>query len=72
MIEIHVSPGDVVAVDDPLVTLESDKATLDVPSPSAGTVSELQIGVGDTGRREACSWSSRPRELRHAAQGARA
>ncbi len=48
VIEIHVSPGDVVAVDDTLVTLESDKATLDVPSPSAGTVSELRIGVGDT------------------------
>jgi dihydrolipoamide dehydrogenase len=48
VIEIHVSPGDVVAVDDPLVTLESDKATLDVPSPSAGTVSELRIGIGDT------------------------
>jgi dihydrolipoamide dehydrogenase len=48
VIEIHVSPGDVVAVEDPLVTLESDKATLDVPSPSAGTVSELRIGVGDT------------------------
>jgi dihydrolipoamide dehydrogenase len=48
VIEIHVSPGDVVAVDDPLVTLESDKATMDVPSPAAGTVSELRIGVGDT------------------------
>jgi len=48
VIEIHVSPGDVVAVDDSLVTLESDKATMDVPSPSAGTVSELRIGVGDT------------------------
>jgi dihydrolipoamide dehydrogenase len=48
VIEVHVSPGDVVAVDDPLVTLESDKATLDVPSPSAGTVSELRVGVGDT------------------------
>ena len=31
VIEIHVNPGDVVAVDDPLVTLESDKATMDVP-----------------------------------------
>jgi dihydrolipoamide dehydrogenase len=48
VIEIHVSPGDVVAVDDPLVTLESDKATMDVPSPSAGTVSELRVGVGDS------------------------
>jgi dihydrolipoamide dehydrogenase len=48
VIEIHVSPGDVVAVDDSLVTLESDKATMDVPSPAAGTVSELRIDVGDT------------------------
>jgi dihydrolipoamide dehydrogenase len=48
VIEVHVSPGDVVAVDDPLVTLESDKATMDVPSPSAGTVSELRIAVGDS------------------------
>jgi dihydrolipoyl dehydrogenase len=48
VIEVHVSPGDVVAVDDPLVTLESDKATMDVPSPSAGTVSELRVAVGDS------------------------
>jgi dihydrolipoamide dehydrogenase len=48
VIEVHVRPGDVVAVDDPLVTLESDKATMDVPSPSAGTVSELRVAVGDS------------------------
>ena len=48
VIEVHVSPGDVVAVDDPLITLESDKATMDVPSPTAGTVSELRVGVGDS------------------------
>jgi dihydrolipoamide dehydrogenase len=48
VIEIHVNPGDVVAVDDPLITLESDKATMDVPAPIAGTVSELRIGVGDS------------------------
>ena len=47
VIEIHVNPGDTVAVDDPLVTLESDKATMDVPAPIAGTVSDLRIGVGD-------------------------
>ena len=38
VIEILVSPGDTVAVEDPLVTLESDKATMDVPAPVAGTV----------------------------------
>ena len=48
VIEIHVAAGDTVAAEDPLVTLESDKATLDVPSPVAGTVTELRIAVGDT------------------------
>jgi dihydrolipoamide dehydrogenase len=48
IIEIHVSPGDTVAPEDPLLTLESDKATLDVPSPVAGTVSALAVAVGDT------------------------
>jgi dihydrolipoamide dehydrogenase len=47
VIEIHVAPGDAVAVDDPLITLESDKATMDVPSPVAGTVTELRVGMGD-------------------------
>jgi dihydrolipoamide dehydrogenase len=47
VIEIHVAPGDAVAVDDPLITMESDKATLDVPAPVAGTVGELRVGVGD-------------------------
>jgi dihydrolipoamide dehydrogenase len=47
VIEIHVAPGDVVAVEDPLLTLESDKATMDIPSPSAGTVGELKVSVGD-------------------------
>ncbi len=47
VIEIHVAPGDTVAVDDPLVTLESDKATMDVPAPVAGTVAELRVAVGD-------------------------
>jgi len=47
VIEIHVAPGDTVAAEDPLVTLESDKATLDVPAPAAGTVGLLQVSVGD-------------------------
>ena len=38
IIEVHVKTGDRVDADDPLVTLESDKATMDVPSPAAGTV----------------------------------
>jgi dihydrolipoyl dehydrogenase len=47
VIEIHVSPGDEVAAEDPLVTLESDKATMDVPAPAAGTISQLSVKVGD-------------------------
>jgi pyruvate dehydrogenase E2 component (dihydrolipoamide acetyltransferase) len=47
IIEIHVSDGDTVAVDDPLVTLESDKATMDVPAPFAGKVTEVIVGIGD-------------------------
>ncbi len=47
VIEIHVAPGDEVAVEDPLVTLESDKATMDVPAPFAGVVSELRVEIGD-------------------------
>jgi dihydrolipoamide dehydrogenase len=48
IIEVMVKPGDTVAEEDPLITLESDKATMDVPSPVAGTVRELRVGVGDT------------------------
>ena len=47
VIEILVSPGDSVQAEDPLVTLESDKATMDVPAPFAGTVKQLQVQVGD-------------------------
>ncbi len=47
IIEIHVGPGDTVAVDDPLLTLESDKATMDVPAPVAGVVRELHVTIGD-------------------------
>ena len=48
VIEVMVSPGDTVAEEDPLVTLESDKATMDVPSPFAGVVQELKVKQGDT------------------------
>ena len=47
VIEIHVSPGDEVALEDPLVTLESDKATMDVPAPEAGTIAQLRVKIGD-------------------------
>jgi pyruvate dehydrogenase E2 component (dihydrolipoamide acetyltransferase) len=48
IIEVHVVPGDKVNAEDPLVTLESDKATMDVPAPAAGSVAEVLVKVGDT------------------------
>jgi pyruvate dehydrogenase E2 component (dihydrolipoyllysine-residue acetyltransferase) len=48
IIEMLVAVGDRVEVEDPLLVLESDKATMEVPSPFAGVVSELRVGVGDT------------------------
>jgi dihydrolipoamide dehydrogenase len=47
VIEIHVAAGDEVQEEDPLVTLESDKATMDVPAPTAGTVAQLRVSIGD-------------------------
>lgn len=47
VIEVLVKPGDTVRAEDPLVTLESDKATMEVPSPAAGVVREIRIKVGD-------------------------
>jgi pyruvate dehydrogenase E2 component (dihydrolipoamide acetyltransferase) len=48
VIEILVAVGDTVAAEDPLVTLESDKATMDVPAPFGGVVKEIQVSVGDS------------------------
>ena len=47
VIEIHVSAGDKLEADQPLLTLESDKAAMEVPSPQAGEVLELLVKVGD-------------------------
>jgi pyruvate dehydrogenase E2 component (dihydrolipoamide acetyltransferase) len=47
VIEMHVQPGVRVNVDDPLVTLESDKATMDVPATQAGTVEAVLVKIGD-------------------------
>jgi pyruvate dehydrogenase E2 component (dihydrolipoamide acetyltransferase) len=46
VIEIHVKPGDMVKADDPLVSLESDKATMEVPAPLAGRVAEILVTLG--------------------------
>jgi pyruvate dehydrogenase E2 component (dihydrolipoamide acetyltransferase) len=48
VIELHVAAGDTIAPEDPLVTLESDKATMDVPSPLEGVVQELRVAIGDS------------------------
>jgi pyruvate dehydrogenase E2 component (dihydrolipoyllysine-residue acetyltransferase) len=47
VIEVHVSAGDQINAEDPLITLESDKATMDVPAPLAGSVAEVLVKVGD-------------------------
>lgn len=47
VIDVLVAAGDTVAVEDALITLESDKASMDIPSPVAGTIKELKIATGD-------------------------
>src|SRR5438309_11416924 len=47
VIQVFVKPGDEVKKEDPLVSLESDKATMDIPSPASGKVKELKLKVGD-------------------------
>jgi dihydrolipoamide dehydrogenase len=47
VVELHVKPGDRVAVDTALMVLESDKATVDIPSPLAGTVRQVLVAEGD-------------------------
>ncbi|MDA8110764.1 MAG: hypothetical protein M0015_19400, partial [Betaproteobacteria bacterium] len=46
VIEVLVKPGDAVAKEQSLITLESDKATMEIPSPEEGVVKELKVGVG--------------------------
>ena len=47
VIDVLVKPGDTVKAEDPLISLESDKATMDVPSPASGIVQEIKIHIGD-------------------------
>jgi dihydrolipoamide dehydrogenase len=47
IIEVLVNEGDTVGAEDPLITLETDKASMDVPAPFAGTLVELKVGKGD-------------------------
>ncbi|MBQ4890858.1 dihydrolipoyllysine-residue acetyltransferase [Shewanella sp. UCD-FRSSP16_17] len=48
VIEVCVAVGDEIAAEDSILTVESDKATMDIPAPFAGTVAELKVAVGDT------------------------
>jgi dihydrolipoamide dehydrogenase len=48
VIEVLVAVGDTVAEEDALITVESDKASMDIPSPAAGTIVEIKVAVGDT------------------------
>ena len=47
VIEVFVKVGDTVKAEDPLISLESDKATMDVPAPLGGVVQEIRVKVGD-------------------------
>ena len=47
IIEVIVSPGDTIAPEDPLITLESDKASIEIPAPQGGTVKALKVKAGD-------------------------
>ena len=48
VIEILVSVGDIISVDDSVITLESDKASMDIPSPEGGVIKEIKVAVGDS------------------------
>ena len=47
VIEVSVKAGDSIAAEDALITLETDKATMDVPAPAAGVVREMKVKAGD-------------------------
>jgi len=52
VVEVLVKVGDVVAEEDSLITVESDKASMEIPSPMAGTISSIKVSVGDTIKQE--------------------
>jgi dihydrolipoyl dehydrogenase len=68
IIEVSVKPGDTISVDTPLITLESDKATMEVPSPLSGTVKEVKVKVGDKVSRGSLILSAETAEEREAAE----
>ena len=48
VVELLVGPGDEVAVDDGLISIESEKATMEIPAPAAGTIQSLHVALGDS------------------------
>ena len=68
VIEILVAVGDTVDKDQGLVTLESDKATMEVPSPAAGVVKELKVKLGDGVSEGKVVASGSPAELQRSDQ----
>src|ERR1700681_3287484 len=47
VIEVMVKPGDTVGVDDPLIAIESEKATMEVPAPHSGVIKDIKVKLGD-------------------------
>lgn len=47
VLDVHVGPGDVIRLDDPLITLETGKTSLDIPAPRAGRVLQVMVAPGD-------------------------
>ncbi len=72
VIEVLVKAGDTVAVDTPLITLETDKATMDVPSTAAGRIAALSVKKGDRVSKGSRSWCSRERRRPRPASAAKA
>ena len=48
IVEVLVAPGDTIEVEQSLIVVESDKASMEIPAPQAGVVTELRVAVGDT------------------------
>ena len=48
VVELLVGPGDVVEVDDGLISIESEKATMEIPAPAAGTIQSIHVALGDS------------------------
>jgi hypothetical protein len=62
IIEVMVKAGDTIKAEDNLVTLETDKAAMEVPSPYAGVIKEIKVKVGD---KVSQGWKAAPRRMCH-------